>query len=131
MIVPLLSFSQNGYPKVILINGDTLIAITKDQQRRINLVKVERDYYKEYADSLNVATDLLDIALVDCKELTDHFNKEIGNIKKLSTEQKRFIRQLRADFKDQGIKMERIKRFNTILGGYSIAVTVVLIILLL
>jgi len=116
---------------VILINGDTLIAITKDQQRRINLVKVERDYYKEYADSLNVATDLLDIALVDCKELTDHFNKEIGNIKKLSTEQKRFIRQLRADFKDQGIKMERIKRFNTILGGYSIAVTVVLIILLL
>jgi len=131
MIVPLLSFSQNGYPKVILINGDTLIAITKNQQRRINLVKVERDYYEQYSDSLNVATDLLDIALVDCKELTDHFNKEIGNMKKLSTEQKRFIRQLRADFKDQGIKMERIKRFNTILGGYSIAVTVILIILLL
>lgn len=129
--MPLLSFSQNGYPKVILINGDTLIAITKNQQRRINLVKVERDYYEQYSDSLNVATDLLDIALVDCKELTDHFNKEIGNMKKLSTEQKRFIRQLRADFKDQGIKMERIKRFNTILGGYSIAVTVILIILLL
>lgn len=130
-ILPLLSFSQSGYPKVMVINGDTLVAITKNQQRKINLVKIERDYYRQYADSLEIGAHLLDVALVDCKELNNHFKTEIEAMKRLSHEQKRFIRELRADYKELGIENERLKKITGLLLGYSIGVTILLIILLL
>lgn len=115
----------------MVINGDTLVAITKNQQRKINLVKIERDYYRQYADSLEIGAHLLGVALVDCKELNAHFEREVkanGNVNK---QQVGFIRELRADYKDLGIENERLNKIIRLLGGYSLAVTVILIILLL
>lgn len=46
------AFSQIGYPKIIKYGSDSVIAITFEQMKRINIVKVERDSYKEISDSL-------------------------------------------------------------------------------
>ena len=43
LLMPILSFSQSGYPKQILLEGDSIVAITKDQMKTLNLVKVTLD----------------------------------------------------------------------------------------
>lgn len=131
MILPHLSFSQSGYPKVVIINGDTLIAVTKQQLKDINIVKVERDYYEEYSDSLNVALELTSIALIDCRELNEHLEKEVEVNGKLNKHQRSFIQELREDLKGKEIKINELITINRYLWGYSIAITIVLALLLL
>ena len=59
------TFSQNGltsdtakYPKMMLMGGDTVVVITPDQVKKVNIVKVERDNFKELADSLESTLDV-------------------------------------------------------------------------
>ena len=131
LILPGKVFSQSGFPKILIINGDTLVAITKNQRDKINLVKIERDYYKQYADSLEVGAYLQEVALVDCKELNKHFEREIEANNLLNKEQRRFIKELREDYKEHSMKIEKLEKTLTLVGGYSIAVTIILLIILL
>lgn len=44
-------FSQTGYPKKIVLNADTVIAVSEDQLTKINVGLLERSLYKEQLDS--------------------------------------------------------------------------------
>jgi hypothetical protein len=44
-------YSQNT-PRPVVIEGDTLVLVPADQIRVANKIFLERDYYREYCDSL-------------------------------------------------------------------------------
>lgn len=48
----LTSFCQGGYPRIIKSENDSCIGISFDQAREINVIKIERDSYKQISDSL-------------------------------------------------------------------------------
>ena len=57
ILTQLSSFSQEGYPKKIVIDGDTLCAITIDQVRKLNFVYIKDDFLKEMNDTLVVQNE--------------------------------------------------------------------------
>lgn len=52
------SYSQIGFPRIIKYGSDSVVAITFEQMKKINITKIERDSYKQIADSLKVEVDL-------------------------------------------------------------------------
>ena len=50
----ILSYSQEIYPKEVVLNNDTVICITEDQLKEINIVFNENSYYKDVIDSTKV-----------------------------------------------------------------------------
>ena len=58
MIMAISSYSQIGFPRIIKYGGDSVVAITFEQIKKINITKIERDSYKQIADSLKVEVDL-------------------------------------------------------------------------
>lgn len=55
-----LSYCQGSYPKKLLIEGDTVVAITVDQAKKVNKAFISAGHYKEISDSLNVKIDVLE-----------------------------------------------------------------------
>lgn len=58
MIMAISSYSQIGFPRIIKYGSDSVVAITFEQMKKINITKIERDSYKQIADSLKVEVDL-------------------------------------------------------------------------
>lgn len=131
MIVPNLCLGQSGYPKAIVYNGDTLVAITRAQLKRANLMKVEHDYYMEYSDSLKVVLYETQIALVDAQTLSRELEQQALINKGLNKQQKQFIKTLQRDLKMQGLQLSALQKLNQYLFGFSGVALIFLFILLL
>lgn len=129
--LPLLSISQTGYPKLIVWQGDTLIAITRSQQKAINLVKVERDYYSEFSDSLVSVLNQSEIVILESKELIDHLEQSLNNKDLLNTEYKKSVKELKEKLIDQGLKLQRQKSLLLITGSVSVLELIILLAILL
>lgn len=61
-ILPHLCFSQVGYPRIIVLETDTVIAISRAQVKNLNLLHVKYDFATVQLDSLEKVAD-------DCQEL--------------------------------------------------------------
>jgi len=61
-ILPHLCFSQVGYPKIIVLESDTVVAISRAQVKNLNLLHVKYDFASIQLDSLEKVAD-------DCQEL--------------------------------------------------------------
>jgi len=57
-----LCFSQVGYPKIIVLESDTVVAISRAQVKNLNLLHVKYDFASIQLDSLEKVAD-------DCQEL--------------------------------------------------------------
>lgn len=55
-------FSQVGYPKIIVLESDTVVAISRAQVKNLNLLHVKYDFASIQLDSLEKVAD-------DCQEL--------------------------------------------------------------
>ena len=67
-ILPPLCFSQVGYPRILVLEGDTVIAITKQQQRNLNVLYLKHEYAQIQVDSLEkVAGNCQDLIVINKK----------------------------------------------------------------
>lgn len=67
-ILPPLCFSQVGYPRILVLEGDTVIAITKQQQRNLNVLYLKHEYAQIQVDSLEkVAENCQDLIVINKK----------------------------------------------------------------
>jgi hypothetical protein len=104
-----LSFSQNSYPKKVIVGKDTTVIITTDQVIKINEIGYERDFYKEqneikenYILSLDQIIKDKDekfnsllIVNANLVELTDSYKKNVESLKRqLTQEQKKAKRNI-------------------------------------
>lgn len=77
LLIPMLGFSQDGYPKMVIKDGDTLIEILPKHLVKINQTKFDLEYFKEKSvlqDSLNsnlkTQVSELELNIEDYKEVT-------------------------------------------------------------
>ena len=65
-ILPHLCFSQVGYPRIIVLESDTVVAISRAQVKNLNLLHVNYDFASIQLDSLErVATDCQKLILIN------------------------------------------------------------------
>jgi len=66
VILHLSSFSQVGYPRTLVLDSDTVVAITKWQQRNLNMLYIKYEYAQMQVDSLEkVAQDCQDLIVIN------------------------------------------------------------------
>lgn len=73
----LLGFSQDGFPRKIVYNGDTLVLITTDQLKMANLTYVEKTEYKELLDSMQILYNQKSLAVLTLNEMVESLNRSI------------------------------------------------------
>lgn len=118
-----LSISQQGYPRKIVIDKDTVCAITIPQLDSVNIAYVNSDQCHELNDSLN--SELLNYGdLVQQQKLIiSSKDKELAIQKKISLTQDSIIVIDKAIIKGHDRKVTWLKTQRTILLGVCVVVT--------
>lgn len=117
--------SQNVYPKKLTINGDTVVAITIPQLRKLNLMFVNTDYLKEMNDTLNSQNKNYGIAVSKFTSLTASYENQLKIRKGQIDEQNAIIENYKKMDKkwNRKVKLLRWERnilaiSTAMLGGY-------------
>ena len=120
-----LCFSQVGYPRILVLEGDTVIAITKQQQRNLNVLYLKHEYAQIQVDSLEkVAENCQDLIVIN-KKLQTTLGVKDSLINKKDSVYTQII-----STKDENItKLERKIKKRTAIGSLIGGLLVVLIII--
>ncbi|MGL6127555.1 hypothetical protein [Chryseobacterium artocarpi] len=128
LLMPILYFSQSGYPKQIVSEGDSLVAITKHQVKLLNLTKVTLDRQLEINKEKDVKIKALEAELKTTEDIVSKQDErraiseaEIANRQELITEQDKTIQQL-----NKSLKREKVKK-GFLIGAAVVVIASVLI----
>lgn len=127
-----LAICQNGYPKKVIINGDTVIAITVQQMQIMNHIHISLEECR-VVDSITTG------ALDSCYVLTSLQNKIIEEYKDQVViyqdavlEKDAVISKAVITDRNQKKEIKQLNRYNNILkGGTIIAITLAIIVIIL
>lgn len=120
--------SQPGYPKKIVFNNDTVVAITIHQVGQLNQLKIDRAECLEVSDSLSSRIDLYKMlqGAKDTIELAQERQIQACTIALMETS---FVAR---KFEQKYRKQKRRKNFYKFMSGLStVAVAILLIPILL
>lgn len=73
LLIPILSFSQNIYPK---ITKDSLIVLTPLQLKQTNLIFVEHEYYKDINTQLEKQVIVMD-SIINDLEMIAYYKEDL------------------------------------------------------
>lgn len=124
-ILPHLCFSQVGYPKIIVLESDTVVAISRAQVKNLNLLHVKYDFASIQLDSLEKVAD-------DCQELI-LINKDLQ--KSIVTKDSLVLNKDSTytaiiNVKDENIeKLQRKIKKRTVIGSVIGGLLVILIVI--
>lgn len=124
-ILPPLCFSQVGYPRILVLEGDTVIAITKQQQRNLNVLYLRHEYAQIQVDSLEkVAGNCQDLIVINKKLQTT-----LGVKDSLINKKDSVYTQIISTKEENITKLERKIKKRTAIGSVIGGLLVVLIII--
>ena len=125
LLTATLLFCQESYPKKLVIENDTIIAITPEQTKAINFVFDERDFYKDKSDSLSVKIAVQSLSLnrqiMINRELSNENELTLMNLdtyKKLNE-----INQSTIQYKNKELVQQKNKTLKFAIGGLTVGVT--------
>ena len=121
----ILTYSQNEYPKVIVMDNDTLVLFSKDQVKQLAKTKIEYKMYKEFSDSCLINSSIIEkkvgiqqemIKILEQKNDNNeiiilNYNKMLSNSEKMNQD------------KDKIIKRQKIK--TSVAIGVAILTTII------
>lgn len=120
-------FSQESYPKKIVIEGDTLVVITSIQLGLTNGIITERNFLRQELDltkSILGDKDLLltnqTLQLKNYGLAVQNYQFEVDNLNKITFEQQKIWEEQR----------KKLRTRNWIIGGVSISIGIVVGILI-
>lgn len=106
-----IGLSQNNddeYPKLFITqDGDTLLLLTIPQIKKLNILYLEKQKYKELTDSLNKQVSDYELVIIQDKELINNLKDQLilnGNI---INEKDGIITNLKEENKKQDKKLNR------------------------
>lgn len=122
MIIPMSLYSQEKYPKKLIIGNDTVVAISVPQLRTINSVFVDLNEYKVKVDTLSYLVNLY-------KDLTVNLNEKISTQDSIIS-RKNLLINTYSDMNDDNLavikslnsKVRRTKIKAFTIGGLGVAV---------
>lgn len=118
-------FSQVGYPRILVLEGDTVIAITKQQQRNLNVLYLRHEYAQIQVDSLEkVAGNCQDLIVINKKLQTT-----LGVKDSLINKKDSVYTQIISTKEENITKLERKIKKRTAIGSVIGGLLVVLIII--
>jgi hypothetical protein len=124
-ILPHLCFSQVGYPRIIVLESDTVVVISRAQVKNLNLLHVNYDFASIQLDSLErVATDCQELILINKDLQRSIITKDslVSNKDSVYTEI--------ITVKDKNInKLERKIKKRTVIGSAIGGLLVILIVI--
>lgn len=105
ILTQLSSFSQEGYPKKIVIDGDTLCAITIDQVRKLNFVYIKDDFLKEMNDTLVVQNERYKSLSNKYSDLVKEYEVTMNLRKQVISEQDTIISNYKKENKRSKVRL--------------------------
>lgn len=118
-------FSQVGYPRILVLESDTVIAITKQQQRNLNVLYLKHEYAQIQVDSLEkVAGNCQDLIVINKKLQTT-----LGVKDSLINKKDSVYTQIISTKEENITKLERKIKKRTAIGSVIGGLLVVLIII--
>lgn len=122
MIIPMSLYSQEKYPKKLIIGNDTVVAISVPQLRTMNSVFVDLNEYKVKVDTLSYLVNLY-------KDLTVSLNEKISTQDSIIS-RKNLLINTYSDMNDDNLsvikslnsKVRRTKIKAFTIGGLGVAV---------
>ena len=118
-----LSISQQGYPRKIVIDKDTVCAITIPQLDSVNIAYVNSDQCRELNDSLNSELANYGDLVQQQKYIIASKDKELAIQKKISLTQDSIIVIDKLIIAGHDKKVNWLKTQRTILLGVCVAIT--------
>ena len=126
LLIATLLFSQEPYPRKILLGKDTVVVITSEQVVLINELCEDGEFYEEqYNDALNALNKVDSI----CKEQEKGFNKSIELNKNLMVNLKRSHKSI-DELNESLIKEQKKSKRNLYIGGVGGVIVTSLIVFL-
>ena len=77
-LMSLYSFCQTGYPRLMVIDKDTIVALTIPQLKKVNISFVKLDFQKEMNDTLNSIISSYKQAIETQKHLNASYENQIS-----------------------------------------------------
>lgn len=122
MIIPMSLYSQEKYPKKLIIGNDTVVAISVPQLRTMNSVFVDLNEYKVKVDTLSYLVNLY-------KDLTINLNEKISTQDSIIS-RKNLLINTYSDMNDDNLavikslnsKVRRTKIKAFTIGGLGVSV---------
>lgn len=134
LLTKLSSYSQNTYPKKVLIEGRELVLITPDQAKKVNKAFLYMSHYRTLIDSLNFKIEILDSLNYNLGEISLSKTKQINNYKQLLINEQQVSARLLEDLNSTDIKLEKEYKKNELLKPIlfgSVGLNVVLLLIIL
>ena len=109
-------------------NNDTLLLLTIDQVKKLNVLKLEKDKYKELTDSLNRQVSDYELVIIQDKELINNLKEQLILEGKIINEKDGIVSELTDKNKKIEKKLNRNVFFNKVLiVGVGILTVLVLV----
>lgn len=121
----LLSFCQDTYPRMMVINGDTVVAITVRQAKKINRTFVKEEYYRTENDSLEKKIILLETKIENNTITIGNKSFQIDNIGKILANEQEFTKELEETLEvvyDELRKEKRKNKLKKLILGVSLGI---------
>lgn len=119
-----LSYCQNTYPQKIVLNKDTVVAITETQLQHINECFYQRDGMRSDADSMAY---LLSMQSLSISRQSNINKKLVLKNTKLLTDYLDAIKLYELEkqityYKEQELKAAKKKQIKMMIGGFSVGI---------
>ena len=111
--------SQNGYPKLTLIDNDTLVLFTPSQVNKMNKTYLDLDKSKAFNVSLREELNLFKISDSLCEEKNNALNNVNKTLMKIGEEKQMQIGLFTEENKKQQKRINLLKKSRTLftIGG--------------
>lgn len=126
-MIPLLSISQGGYPKIILVNNDTIVAFTPKQARVLDYYRIDLKETKEKEEFFKNKALECEKIKEEYSKYSDKLLKENNMFRDLDTLKTIEINKISEDLKKSIKSNERKKSIIKFLGAGFVTVSLTLI----
>jgi len=118
-LIAALGISQVDYPRLITIDGDTLVAFRPKQVTKMNIVFLQLDECKELKNSIESENNLLMEQDSICSLQKDNLIEQQEILTRINDEKTTQVEILTEENKKQSKKIKRLKKSRTLftLGG--------------
>ncbi len=110
------SFSQIGYPRIVVLGTDTVVAITKDQMKKVNGVQISLQECREINDSVMQLVDSCEQAFIVFRDAEQQLKERIEIKNEAILDRNKIIAEAKDLVKGQKKEIRRLRTHRTILG---------------
>jgi len=129
VLIATLSYSQTTYPRKIILDGDTLVAVTIEQMKVINKTFIHDSYQQIVVDSLGEQIVLLNAKIENNQLIYENQKIQIDNLDQIINNQQLINNRLEENLNQtlSELKVQRRKRVIVQLGlSISTVINIVL-----